>query len=98
MSKLDVNSVHQFILLFGLFSCTFLYLGLSSLLLLPSFIPQAPQSKKESALYPVLLNTYPAEFISYTITDKSNPYQGRLGGSAIEHLPLAQGMIPGSWD
>ena len=23
---------------------------------------------------------------------------GRLGGLAVEHLPLAQGMIPGSWD
>ena len=25
-------------------------------------------------------------------------YQGRLGGSVIEHLPLAQGMILWSWD
>ena len=24
--------------------------------------------------------------------------QGRLGGSVIEHLPLAQGAIPGSQD
>ena len=24
--------------------------------------------------------------------------QGCLGGSVVEHLPLAQGMIPGSWD
>ena len=24
--------------------------------------------------------------------------QGRLGGSAVERLPLAQGMILGSWD
>ena len=24
--------------------------------------------------------------------------EGRLGGSAVEHLPLAQGMIPGFWD
>ena len=24
--------------------------------------------------------------------------QGRLGGSVVEHLPSAQGMIPGSWD
>ena len=23
---------------------------------------------------------------------------GHLGGSAVEHLPLAQGVIPGSWD
>ena len=23
---------------------------------------------------------------------------GHLGGSAVEHLPLTQGMIPGSWD
>ena len=23
---------------------------------------------------------------------------GHLGGSVIEHLPLAQVMIPGSWD
>ena len=23
---------------------------------------------------------------------------GRLGGSAVEHLPLAQGVTPGSWD
>ena len=23
---------------------------------------------------------------------------GRLGGSLVEHLPSAQGMIPGSWD
>ena len=23
---------------------------------------------------------------------------GRLGGSVVEHLPLTQGMIPGSWD
>ena len=23
---------------------------------------------------------------------------GHLGGSVIEHLPLAQGVIPGSWD
>ena len=24
--------------------------------------------------------------------------QGRLGGSAVEHLPLAQSVIPGFWD
>ena len=24
--------------------------------------------------------------------------KGRLGGSAVERLPLAQGIIPGSWD
>ena len=24
--------------------------------------------------------------------------QGCLGGSVVEHLPLAQGMIPESWD
>ena len=24
--------------------------------------------------------------------------QGRLGDSAVEHLPLAQGVILGSWD
>ena len=24
--------------------------------------------------------------------------QGHLGGSMVEHLPLAQGVIPGSWD
>ena len=33
---------------------------------------------------------------------KSAVYQvseeGRLGGSAVERLPLTQGMIPGSWD
>ena len=23
---------------------------------------------------------------------------GRLGGSVVKHLPLAQVMIPGSWD
>ena len=23
---------------------------------------------------------------------------GRLSGSVVEHLPLAQGMIPGYWD
>ena len=23
---------------------------------------------------------------------------GHLGGSVVEHLPLAQGVIPGSWD
>ena len=23
---------------------------------------------------------------------------GALGGSAVEHLPSAQGVIPGSWD
>ena len=23
---------------------------------------------------------------------------GRLGGSVVEHLPSAQGVIPGSWD
>ena len=27
-----------------------------------------------------------------------NQVKGRLGGSAVEHLPLAQGVIPGSWD
>ena len=25
-------------------------------------------------------------------------YQGHLGGSVVEHLPLAQVMILGSWD
>ena len=25
-------------------------------------------------------------------------HMGRPGGSAVEHLPLAQGMVPGSWD
>ena len=24
--------------------------------------------------------------------------EGRLGGSVVECLPLAQGVIPGSWD
>ena len=24
--------------------------------------------------------------------------EGRLGGSVVEHLPLAQGVILGSWD
>ena len=24
--------------------------------------------------------------------------EGRLGGSAVERVPLAQGMTPGSWD
>ena len=24
--------------------------------------------------------------------------EGHLGGSVVEHLPLAQGVIPGSWD
>ena len=24
--------------------------------------------------------------------------EGPLGSSVVEHLPLAQGMIPGSWD
>ena len=24
--------------------------------------------------------------------------EGHLGGSEVEHLPLAQGVIPGSWD
>ena len=24
--------------------------------------------------------------------------EGRLGGSVVEHLPLAQVVIPGSWD
>ena len=26
------------------------------------------------------------------------PIMGCLGGSVVEHLPLAQVMIPGSWD
>ena len=25
-------------------------------------------------------------------------FMGRLGDSVVEHVPLAQGMIPGSWD
>ena len=25
-------------------------------------------------------------------------HMGHLGGSVVERLPLAQGMIPGSWD
>ena len=29
---------------------------------------------------------------------KSEKTQGRLGGSAVERLPSAQGVIPGSWD
>ena len=24
--------------------------------------------------------------------------KGHLGGSVVEHLPLAQGVMPGSWD
>ena len=27
-----------------------------------------------------------------------NIKEGRLGGLVVEHLPLALGMIPGSWD
>ena len=27
-----------------------------------------------------------------------NRHWGRLGGSVVEHLPLAQVMIPGFWD
>ena len=27
-----------------------------------------------------------------------NKVRERLGGSVVEHLPLAQGLIPGSWD
>ena len=30
--------------------------------------------------------------------DKLQYIQGRLGGSAVERLPSAQGVIPGSWD
>ena len=29
---------------------------------------------------------------------KGDPEPGRLGGSVVEHLPLAQGVILGSWD
>ena len=29
---------------------------------------------------------------------KSRGWMGRLGGSEVEHLPLAQGVIPGSRD
>ena len=29
---------------------------------------------------------------------KNGAALGRLGGSAVEHLPLTQGMIPGFWD
>ena len=30
--------------------------------------------------------------------DKKIENMGRLGGSVVEHLPSAQGMISGSWD
>ena len=29
---------------------------------------------------------------------KTFPFGGYPGGSVVEHLPLAQIMIPGSWD
>ena len=29
---------------------------------------------------------------------KGGGRKGHLGGSAVEHLPLAQGVILGSWD
>ena len=31
-------------------------------------------------------------------TDIKTDRQGHLGGSVVEHLPLAQVVIPGSWD
>ena len=34
---------------------------------------------------------------AYLKTNKQKK-QGRLGSSMVEHLPLAQGVIPGSWD
>ena len=33
----------------------------------------------------------------FNMAEKSHGW-GRLGGSVIERLPLAQGVIPGSWD
>ena len=30
--------------------------------------------------------------------EQKDSLKGRLGGSAVEHWPLAQGVIPGSWD
>ena len=31
-------------------------------------------------------------------SSKKSPVPGRLGGSVVKHLPLAQGMILESWD
>ena len=33
----------------------------------------------------------------FNMAEKSHGW-GRLGGSVTERLPLAQGIIPGSWD
>ena len=30
--------------------------------------------------------------------EKGHTWWGHLGGSEVEHLPLVQLMIPGSWD
>ena len=34
----------------------------------------------------------------YLLNSSSVQMEGSLGGSAVEHLSLAQSMIPGSWD
>ena len=38
------------------------------------------------------------EFKNFSPKKKKISVQGHLGGSVVEHLPLAQVMIPGSWD
>ena len=37
------------------------------------------------------------QFLDHFKSLKNGIY-GRLGDSVVEHLPLAQGVIPGSWD
>ena len=40
---------------------------------------------------------HPEHTISPNLGFKIKLLLGHLGGSAVEHLPSAQGMIPGSW-
>ena len=44
-----------------------------------------------------LMVTHSNVYTCVTLTLKQENV-GCLGGSAVEHLPSAQGMIPGSWD
>ena len=52
----------------------------------------------------ILYVHYTAVMISQVYRGQSNQILhfkhvwGRLGGSAVEHLPLAHSVIPGSWD
>ena len=52
----------------------------------------------QKKLAEILTDQFIDQFTEYCHYNIKSSDLGCLGGSAVEHLPWAQGMIPGPWD